>query len=72
MDLLTLAAAKNYTNKVSNPAGYKLVETVQLTQNVQNIGKIEIVPADKTESGKDEIHIYGSVEQKPSDDTSEE
>lgn len=61
MDLLTLAAAKKYTNKINNIniSGHQLIEKVQLANNVQNISKIELIPGDKTESGKDEIHIYG-------------
>lgn len=72
MDLLTLAAAKNYTNKITDTSSYQLIEKVQLTKNVQNVGKIEIVPAEKTESGKDEIRIYEIIEQQPSDGTSKE
>lgn len=72
MDLLTLAAARNYTNKATGYTGYQLIEKIQLSEGVQNVGKIELVPAEKTESGKDEIRIYGIVEQQPSDGTSEE
>lgn len=72
MDLLTLAAAKNYANKITNTSGYQLIERVQLTHSVQNVGKIEIVPAEKTESGKDEIRLYEIIEKQPSDGTSKE
>ncbi len=63
MDLLTLAAAKNYTNKV-NDGGNKqdqLIEKISLTKEVKSITNIEFIPAEKSETGKDEIRIYGTL-----------
>lgn len=60
MDLLTLAAAKRYTNeKTGSDSDYELIEQLPISEDVNNIRKIELVPADESESGETEIRIYG-------------
>lgn len=62
MDLLTLAAAKRYTNEKTEEE-YELLEQVAVSENVQNIRKIELVSADESDTGSAEIRIYGVKEE---------
>nr|DAR82838.1 MAG TPA: hypothetical protein [Caudoviricetes sp.] len=63
MDLKTLAAAKRYTDeKFGKESAYEVIEKIPVTEKVQNIRRIELIPAEDTSSGNAEIRIYGIKE----------
>lgn len=60
MDLLTLAAARRYANEKTE---YELLEQIAISEDIQNIRRVELVSADETETGNAEIRIYGVKEE---------
>ena len=61
MDLITLAAARKYTNEKTE-TGYELIDKIMISEDVQNIRRIELVP-DEDSPGNAVIRIYGVTEQ---------
>lgn len=62
MDLITLAAARNYTNEQTGAGSYELIDKIMISEDVQNIRRIELVP-DEDSPGNAVIRIYGVTEQ---------